>query len=137
MKALLDYVEWAHNIAVEKETKKFDSYKAFKIWKEDVEKQTTGSNFNKMGRKIMYFKCHRNGFYKARSDKKSSIKMAGSNKITGNCPSKMKVCEDIENQVYLELTKTHLETWNRFGKNANNKRRKRRNSKKIREENSN
>ncbi|GFS94077.1 uncharacterized protein NPIL_636181 [Nephila pilipes] len=34
--------------------------------------------------------------------------MAGSYKINGNCPSKMKVCEDNENQVYVEFTKTHL-----------------------------
>ncbi|GFS89796.1 c2H2-type domain-containing protein [Nephila pilipes] len=40
VKALLDHVEWAHNIAIEKKTKKFDTYEAFKIWKEDVEKQT-------------------------------------------------------------------------------------------------
>ncbi|GFU55505.1 hypothetical protein NPIL_192261 [Nephila pilipes] len=34
--------------------------------------------------------------------------MAGSNEINVNCPSKMKVCEDNENQVYVEITKTHL-----------------------------
>ncbi|GFT63772.1 uncharacterized protein NPIL_117321, partial [Nephila pilipes] len=114
MKALLDHVESAHNIAIEKETKKFDTYEAFKIWKEDVEKQTTalyvkntGSKFNNM-KKTTYFYCHRNGFYNARGDKKRTIKMAGSNKINGNCPSKMKVCEDNENQVYVEFTKTHL-----------------------------
>ncbi|GFT58253.1 uncharacterized protein NPIL_273371 [Nephila pilipes] len=114
MKALLDHVESAHNIAIEKETKKFDTYEAFKIWKEDVEKQTTGlyvkntgSKFNDM-KKTTYFYCHRNGFYNARGDKKRTIKMAGSNKINRNCPSKMKVCEDNENQVYVEFTKTHL-----------------------------
>ncbi|GFS42799.1 uncharacterized protein NPIL_506281 [Nephila pilipes] len=114
MKALLDHVESAHNIAIEKETKKFDTYETFKIWKEDVEKQTTalyvkntGSKFNDM-KKTTYFYCHRNGFYNARGDKKRTIKMAGSNKINGNCPSKMKVCEDNENQVYEEFTKAHL-----------------------------
>ncbi|GFU23843.1 uncharacterized protein NPIL_457311 [Nephila pilipes] len=114
MKALLDHVESAHNIAIEKETKKFDTYEAFKIWKEDVEKQTTAlyvkntrSKFNDM-KKTTYFYCHRNGFYNARGDKKRTIKMAGSNKINRNCPSKMKVCEDNENQVYVEFTKTHL-----------------------------
>ncbi|GFS52659.1 uncharacterized protein NPIL_356961 [Nephila pilipes] len=114
MKALLNHVESAHNIAIEKETKKFDTYEAFKIWKEDVEKQTTalyvkntGSKFNDM-KKTTYFYCHRNGFYNARGDKKRTIKMAGSNKINGNCPSKMKVCEGNENQVYVEFTKTHL-----------------------------
>ncbi|GFT60174.1 hypothetical protein NPIL_84971 [Nephila pilipes] len=35
--------------------------------------------------------------------------MAGSNKINGNCPSKVKVCEDNEKQAYVEFTKTHLE----------------------------
>ncbi|GFT60214.1 uncharacterized protein NPIL_71501 [Nephila pilipes] len=113
MKALLDHVESAHYIALEKETKKFDTYEAYKIWKEDVEKQTalyirnTGSKFNNM-KKTMYFYCHCNGIYNARGDKKRTIKMAGSYKINGNCPSKMKVCEDNENQVYVEFTKTHL-----------------------------
>ncbi|GFT88084.1 c2H2-type domain-containing protein [Nephila pilipes] len=40
MKALIDHVASAHNIAIEKETKKFDTYEAFKTWK-DFEKQTT------------------------------------------------------------------------------------------------
>ncbi|GFQ83029.1 MULE domain-containing protein [Trichonephila clavata] len=34
--------------------------------------------------------------------------MAGSNKINGNCPSKMKVYEDIESKVTVEFTKTHV-----------------------------
>ncbi|GFT14572.1 c2H2-type domain-containing protein [Nephila pilipes] len=50
MKALLDHVESAHNIAIEKETKKFDFYEAFKIWKEDVEKQTTALYVKNTGR---------------------------------------------------------------------------------------
>ncbi|GFT48543.1 uncharacterized protein NPIL_84821 [Nephila pilipes] len=114
MKALLDHVESAHNIAIEKETKKFDTYEAFKIWKEDVEKQTTALYVKNTGskscnmKKTTYFYCHRNGFYNARGDKKRTIKIGGSNKINGNCPSKMKVCEDIENQVHVEFTKTHL-----------------------------
>ncbi|GFT56906.1 c2H2-type domain-containing protein [Nephila pilipes] len=37
MKPLLDHIEPAHNIAIVKETKKFDTHEAFKIWKEDVE----------------------------------------------------------------------------------------------------
>ncbi|GFU59115.1 c2H2-type domain-containing protein [Nephila pilipes] len=56
MKALQDHVESTHNIAIEKETKKFDTYEDFKIWKEDVEKQTaalyvksTGNKSNKIG----------------------------------------------------------------------------------------
>ncbi|GFS86681.1 uncharacterized protein NPIL_511501 [Nephila pilipes] len=84
MKALLDHVESAHNIAREKETRKFDTYEAFKIWKEDV--------------KNKQLPC----------DKRRTIKRAGSNKINGNYPSKMKVCEDIENQICVEFTKTHL-----------------------------
>ncbi|GFR13360.1 uncharacterized protein TNCT_196061 [Trichonephila clavata] len=36
------------------------------------------------------------------------MKMAGSNKINGNCPSKMKVYEDIESKVTVEFTKTHV-----------------------------
>ncbi|GFT78005.1 uncharacterized protein NPIL_339421 [Nephila pilipes] len=115
MKALVNHVESAHSIAVEKETKKFDTYEGFKLWKKDIEKQTTalyvkntGSKSNKMGRKTANFYCHHNGFYDAKGDKKRTIKKAGSNKINGNCPSKMKVCKDIESQVYVKFTKTHL-----------------------------
>ncbi|GFT32801.1 uncharacterized protein NPIL_537381 [Nephila pilipes] len=106
MKALMDHVASAHNIAIEKETKKFDTYEAFKIWKEDVEKQTTafdikntGSKSNNMKSKTTYFYCHRNGFCNAKGDKKRTIKISGSNKVNGNHPSKMKVCEDNESQV--------------------------------------
>ncbi|GFU58456.1 c2H2-type domain-containing protein [Nephila pilipes] len=83
MKASLDHDESARNITVEKETKKFDTYEDFKIWKEDVEKQTTalyikntGSKSSNMKRKTMYFYCHRNGFYSAKGHKKRTIKMA-------------------------------------------------------------
>ncbi|GFW88231.1 DUF5641 domain-containing protein [Trichonephila clavipes] len=37
------------------------------------------------------------------------MKIAGSSKINGNCPSKMKVYEDIESKVTVEFTKTHNE----------------------------
>ncbi|GFS35112.1 hypothetical protein NPIL_363961 [Nephila pilipes] len=84
------------------------------MWK-DVEKQTialyvknTGSKSDKIGGKTTYLYCHRNGFYNVMCDKKRTIKVTGSNKINGNCPSKMKICEDIENQVYVEFTKIHL-----------------------------
>ncbi|GFT80457.1 hypothetical protein NPIL_506101 [Nephila pilipes] len=70
--------------------------------------KNTGSKSNKMGRKTTYFYCHRNGFYKAKGHKKRTIEMGGSNKLNGNCPSNMKVCEDNENQVSVEFTKTHL-----------------------------
>ncbi|GFY52817.1 uncharacterized protein TNIN_292641 [Trichonephila inaurata madagascariensis] len=36
------------------------------------------------------------------------MKIAGSNKINGNCPSKMKVYEDIESKVTVEFMKTHV-----------------------------
>ncbi|GFS53698.1 uncharacterized protein TNIN_130141 [Trichonephila inaurata madagascariensis] len=36
------------------------------------------------------------------------MKIAGSNKINGNCPSKMKVYKDIESKVTVEFTKTHV-----------------------------
>ncbi|GFS68287.1 hypothetical protein TNCV_5028851 [Trichonephila clavipes] len=39
---------------------------------------------------------------------KRNMKIAGSNKINGNCPSKMKVYEDIESKVTVEFTKTHI-----------------------------
>ncbi|GFQ95668.1 c2H2-type domain-containing protein [Trichonephila clavata] len=34
--------------------------------------------------------------------------MAGINKINGNCPLKMGVCEDIESKETVEFTKTHV-----------------------------
>ncbi|GFX44398.1 uncharacterized protein TNCV_1394191 [Trichonephila clavipes] len=87
----------------------------FKLWKESIEKQTsslyvknTGSKSGKTGGKIIYFYCHRNGFYNARGDMKRNMKIAGSNKINGNCPSKMKVYEDIESKVTVKFTKTHV-----------------------------
>ncbi|GFT22887.1 uncharacterized protein TNCV_1857091 [Trichonephila clavipes] len=36
------------------------------------------------------------------------MKIAGSNKINGNCPSKMKVYEDIESKGTVEFTKSHV-----------------------------
>ncbi|GFT23972.1 uncharacterized protein NPIL_247391 [Nephila pilipes] len=112
MKALLDHVDSAHNIAIEKETKKFDTYEAFKIWKEDVEKQTTALYVKNTGSKFINMKKKQRTFIVIAMvfimQWKITIKMAGSNKINGNCPSKMKVCEDNENQVYVEFIKTHL-----------------------------
>ncbi|GFY62509.1 c2H2-type domain-containing protein [Trichonephila inaurata madagascariensis] len=114
-KALEDHIDLVHNITIEKDTQTFDSFKDFKLWKESIEKQTsslyvknTGSKSGKTGGKITYFYCHRNGFYNARGDKKRNMKIAGSNKINGNCPSKMKVYEDIKSKVTVEFTKTHV-----------------------------
>ncbi|GFT88103.1 hypothetical protein TNCV_2449371 [Trichonephila clavipes] len=36
------------------------------------------------------------------------MKIAGSIKINGNCPSKMKLYEDIESKLTVEFTKTHV-----------------------------
>ncbi|GFT29356.1 uncharacterized protein TNCV_757151 [Trichonephila clavipes] len=92
-----------------------DTFQDFKLWKESIEKQTsslyvknTASKSVKTGGKMTYFYCHRNGFYNARGDMKRNMKIAGSNKINGKCPSKMKVYEDIESKVTVEFTKTHV-----------------------------
>ncbi|GFW58857.1 c2H2-type domain-containing protein [Trichonephila clavipes] len=114
-KALEDHIDLVHNITIEKDTRTFDTFQDFKLWKESIEKQTsslyvknTGSKSGKTGGKITYFYCHRNGFYNARGDMKRNMKIAGSNKINGNCPSKMKVYEDIESKVTMEFTKTDV-----------------------------
>ncbi|GFS36673.1 uncharacterized protein TNIN_456671 [Trichonephila inaurata madagascariensis] len=114
-KAFEDHIDLVHNITIEKDTRTFDSFKDFKLRKESIEKQTsslyvknTGSKSGKTGGKITYFYCRRNGFYNARGDKKRNMKIAGSNKINGNCPSKMEVYEDIESKVTVEFTKTHV-----------------------------
>ncbi|GFR19093.1 uncharacterized protein TNCT_12481 [Trichonephila clavata] len=114
-KALEDRVDLAHNITIEKDTHNFNTLEDFKLWKETIEKQTTslfvkntGSKSDKTGGTIAYFYCHRNGYYNTVGDKKRNMKMAGSNKINGNCPSKMKVYEDIESKVTVEFTKTHV-----------------------------
>ncbi|GFS88399.1 hypothetical protein NPIL_70031 [Nephila pilipes] len=36
--------------------------------------------------------------------------------MNGNCPSKMKVCQDIENHVSVEFTKTHVGHGTDFGR---------------------
>ncbi|GFX45677.1 c2H2-type domain-containing protein [Trichonephila clavipes] len=114
-KALEDHIDLVHNITIEKDTCTFDTFKDFKLWKESIEKQTsslyvknTGSKSEKTGGKITYFYCHRNGFYNARDDMKRNMKIAGSNKLIGKCPSKMKVYKDIESKVTVEFTKTHV-----------------------------
>ncbi|GFQ90441.1 uncharacterized protein TNCT_268221 [Trichonephila clavata] len=114
-KALADHVDLVHNITIEKDTHNFNTLEDFKLWKETIEKQTTslyvkntGSKSDKTDGKITYFYCHRNGYYNTRGDKKRNMKMSGSNKINGNCPSKMKVYEDTESKVTVEFTKTHI-----------------------------
>ncbi|GFR23769.1 uncharacterized protein TNCT_90001 [Trichonephila clavata] len=104
----------------------------FKFWKETIEKQTTslyvkntGSKSDKTGGITTYSYCHHNGYYKARGDKNRNMKMAGSNKINGNCPSKMKVYEDIESKVTVEFTKTHVGHGIDLGPDESNKRKRR------------
>ncbi|GFX32444.1 uncharacterized protein TNCV_2173621 [Trichonephila clavipes] len=113
-KALEDHIDLVHNITIEKNTRTFDTFQDFKLWKESIEKQTsslyvknTASKSGKSGGKMTYFYCHRNDFYNERGDMKRNMKIAGSNKINGKCPSKMKVYEDIESKVTVEFTKTH------------------------------
>ncbi|GFV75937.1 uncharacterized protein TNCV_1455341 [Trichonephila clavipes] len=118
-KALEDHIDLVHNITIEKDTRTFDTFQDFKLWKESIEKQTSSlyvkniaSKLGKTGGKMTYFYCHRNGFYNARGDMKRNMKIAGSNKINGKCPSKMKVYEDIESKVTVEFTKTHQDIKN-------------------------
>ncbi|GFQ68115.1 uncharacterized protein TNCT_18461 [Trichonephila clavata] len=114
-KALVDPIDLVHNITIEKDTHNFNTLEDFKLWKETIKKQTTSlyvmntrSKSDKTGGKIVYFYCHCNGYYNTRGDKKRNMKIAGSNKINGNCPTKMKVYEDIESKVTVEFTKTHV-----------------------------
>ncbi|GFS76127.1 hypothetical protein NPIL_367101 [Nephila pilipes] len=107
MKALLDHVESAHNITIEKETKKFDTYEAFKIWKEDVEKHTNALHVKNTGR-IRTFIIISMVFIMRRVIRRELLKWLVHFKINGNCLSEMKVCDDMENQVYVEFTKTHI-----------------------------
>ncbi|GFU83024.1 c2H2-type domain-containing protein [Trichonephila clavipes] len=82
-KALEDHIDLVHNTTIEKDTRIFDTYKDFKLWKESIEKQTsvfllcedTGSKSGKTGGKITYFYCHGNGFYNARGDMKRNMKI--------------------------------------------------------------
>ncbi|GFV89913.1 uncharacterized protein TNCV_461751 [Trichonephila clavipes] len=104
-----------HAKLIHNKKRTFDTFQDFKLWKESIEKQTsslyvknTASKSGKSGGKMTYFYCHRNGFYNARGDMKRNMKIAGSNKINGKCPSKMKVYEDIESKVTVEFTKTHV-----------------------------
>ncbi|GFY61847.1 hypothetical protein TNIN_352691 [Trichonephila inaurata madagascariensis] len=75
-------------------------------------------NQGKLVEKITYFYCHRNGFIFEMI--RREMKIAGSSKINGKLPSKMKVCEDIESKVTVNSTKTHVGQRDRFGTNENN-----------------
>ncbi|GFY45740.1 c2H2-type domain-containing protein [Trichonephila inaurata madagascariensis] len=76
-KALEDHIDLVHNITIEKDTRTFDTFEDFKLWKESIEKRTsslyvknTGSKSGKTGGKITYFYCRRNGYYNAKGEKK-------------------------------------------------------------------
>ncbi|XP_053204258.1 uncharacterized protein LOC128390789 [Panonychus citri] len=90
-----------HRILMEFHSLTFDSIQDFDTWKTKIEEENTCfyklSSSSSDGRK--YFDCNRSGTYLAPEDRERYLKIQGSRKIGGRCPSTIQL--NMENEKVL------------------------------------
>ncbi|KAG5889749.1 hypothetical protein JTB14_018971 [Gonioctena quinquepunctata] len=91
---LLKHYSLDHDIEISMENFQFTSFLEFGAWKEQIEVDTVSKyvkhdSIKTIGNIKYYYKCHRDGFYKTEGKNIRQVKLKGSNKIDGYCPSKI------------------------------------------------
>jgi len=111
---LLKHYRVEHSINMLTEDVCFSSFLEFEKWKDEMEENTVSKyvrcDLRKSNNKIMYYYgCNRSGFYKSKGKKKRRLKLKGSNKINGYCPSRINVTiNKTTEEVHVHFVKTHV-----------------------------
>nr|XP_023028933.1 uncharacterized protein LOC111517119 isoform X1 [Leptinotarsa decemlineata] len=103
-----------HEITVKPETRQFDTFDEFLLWKTEEEKtakslfiKNRASQNSTNSTKIVY-ECHRSGNYTAKGKGKRRLKSQGSNKINAFCPASIAVTQEANDTVRVEYISTHV-----------------------------
>ncbi|BES95978.1 ZnF_C2H2 [Nesidiocoris tenuis] len=110
--ALVKHFTADHDVEILTSSHEFDSESQFADWKVRIEKENA-NEFTKIyqytsvdGGKFELYRCHRDGFYKARG--RNLRRRTDSNKIGGHCPSSMRVKANPFGKVEVAFCRTHV-----------------------------
>ena len=112
--ALTEHIEKDHNIETETDQKMFESFEEYRIWKNDLERQTRSQFVQKCAPvttgniRVCYNYCNRAGTYKPQGKGECQLKTQGTAKIGCQCSAYIKATEDISNgKVHVVHCSTH------------------------------
>uniref|UniRef100_A0A0A9Z9U1 C2H2-type domain-containing protein n=1 Tax=Lygus hesperus TaxID=30085 RepID=A0A0A9Z9U1_LYGHE len=112
---MFDHYSNKHEVPICKSSHNFTNLEEFRSWKTKVEKEETSRYIVLKGVSklkscnVWYYRCHRDGFFNSKGTGKRNLKVKGTNKINGCCPSEMKVMEDKETgNVQVHFVDTHV-----------------------------
>ncbi|XP_054276962.1 uncharacterized protein LOC128995926 [Macrosteles quadrilineatus] len=107
-KEIHEHFEKIHNVPIRTRRHKFNSIEEFNIWKIDLEKASTASYVKRFSNEtVAYYQCHRCGYHRSRGHTKRHIKLSGSCKINGYCPSNLTV-RIKKNEVLVHHVSSHF-----------------------------
>lgn len=115
-KEIYEHFLLSHEIKIEEENLEFNSWELFESWKIEMENETRSKYVKvrnvykrKDGTTLNTFYCHRDGYVKISKGRNlRRMKVFGSNKINGHCPSKLVVRCDVVGSVSVKFVKTHV-----------------------------
>ncbi|KAF6204557.1 hypothetical protein GE061_018717 [Apolygus lucorum] len=112
---MFDHYSNKHEVPIIKSSHNFTNLEEFRCWKRKVERDETSRYIVLKGVSklkscnVWYYRCHRDGFFNSKGTGKRTLKVKGTNKINGCCPSEMKVMEDKETgKVQVHFVDTHV-----------------------------
>lgn len=93
---MVDHYKLFHNYDISTINIQFDSFNEFLSWKQKIEKQSSSKYIRHRKKKYSdkwkyFYRCHRDGFYRAKGNNLRKLKKIGSNKINAHCPAKIDV----------------------------------------------
>ncbi|XP_067138909.1 uncharacterized protein [Centruroides vittatus] len=114
-KEILSHFSNIHDITISSNIQTFNSFADFKEWKKKYEVENTvkyvimsGSETNIKRNGTIYYNCHRSGYFKSKGKGIRHLKLQGSKKIDGFCPSQMKVRIKGDEKCIVTLTPQHV-----------------------------
>ncbi|GAB6024026.1 hypothetical protein CHUAL_014227 [Chamberlinius hualienensis] len=105
-----------HNVTLDVESRSFNGYEEFQMWKRETEVLSSsayvkysGDKRHREGKYIkQIFSCQRSGHFVSHGIGQRRLKRNGSVKINGHCPARMHVTKWKDGLVEVSFTKTHL-----------------------------
>lgn len=110
----VEHISKEHEIILKTETLNFKNSQEFFSWKSDVEENENVCFFRKTAAKnvldgsVTYYHCSRSGFFQYQKERKRELKIQGSCKINGFCPSRVKAKFLNDGSVVIDYCSSHV-----------------------------
>ncbi|CAA9999134.1 unnamed protein product [Nesidiocoris tenuis] len=108
-----DHYSQVHEINVVTSDLHFDNWDDFISWKNDQEKAevcnyTIAYRRSKVNIDTLYYRCHRDGYYKPKGKGVRRLKVKGTNRINGLCPASVTAKKHENGHVDVKYISTHV-----------------------------